>query len=140
MFYRFVNIDKCLSLSFYIDLPKLWYVFLALCQTKQAEVSPRFQSLMKLLLWTKVVERVKVLNALGPLCLWQCFNVLCIFCWLFPCSDTHAKSIQISRSKRFPNFCVVKRALCKKIRWKQAEKSLSKLEHFVVGFMTNDTS
>ena len=33
----------------------------------------RFQSLLKLLLWNKVVEEVKVLNALGPLCLCQCF-------------------------------------------------------------------
>ena len=31
-----------------------------------------FQSLSKLLLWTKGVERVKVLYALGRLCLWQC--------------------------------------------------------------------
>ena len=29
---------------------------------------------MELLLWTKGVEWVKVLNALGPLCLWQCIK------------------------------------------------------------------
>ena len=39
----------------------------------QAEVWPRFQSFLKLLLWTKGVEWIEVLNALGPLCLWQCF-------------------------------------------------------------------
>ena len=39
----------------------------------QAEVSKRFQSLLKLLLWIKGVEWVKVLNALGPLCLLQWF-------------------------------------------------------------------
>ena len=37
-----------------------------------AEVWPRFQNLTKLLLWTKGVKWVTVLNALGPLCLWQC--------------------------------------------------------------------
>ena len=37
----------------------------------------RFQSLLKLLLWSKGVEWVKVLNALGPLCLWQCFFWCC---------------------------------------------------------------
>ena len=36
------------------------------------EIPPRFKSSMKLLFWTKGVEWVKVLNALGLLCLWQC--------------------------------------------------------------------
>ena len=31
-----------------------------------------------LLLWTKDVEWVKVLNALDPLCLWQCFLILTV--------------------------------------------------------------
>ena len=38
---------------------------------KQHQVWPRVQSLLKLLLRPKVVEWVKVLNALGPLCIWQ---------------------------------------------------------------------
>ena len=42
----------------------------------KAEVWPTFQSLLKLLLWTKGVEWVKILNVLGPLCLWQCFFTL----------------------------------------------------------------
>ena len=36
---------------------------------KQHQVWPRVQSLLKLLLRPKVVEWVKVLNALGPLCI-----------------------------------------------------------------------
>ena len=47
-----------------MDLSKLSDVFFALCQTNQAEVWPRFQSLLNLLLWTIGVEWV--LNALGP--------------------------------------------------------------------------
>ena len=39
----------------------------------QTVVGPRDQSLLKLLLRPKGVDRVKVLNALGPLCLWRCF-------------------------------------------------------------------
>ena len=53
-----------------MDLSNLLYVFLALCQTKP---SWSLTKISKLLLWTKGVEWVKVLNALGPLCLWQCF-------------------------------------------------------------------
>ena len=39
--------------------------------------------MLKLLLWTKGVEWVKVLNALGLLCLWQCIktNPQTIFFW-----------------------------------------------------------
>ena len=36
------------------------------------EIPPRFKSSMKLLFWAKDVEWVKVLIALGLLCLWQC--------------------------------------------------------------------
>ena len=55
-----------------MDFSKLFHVFLAKCQN-QAEVWPWLQSLLKLLLRPKGVDRVKVLNALGPLCLWRCF-------------------------------------------------------------------
>ena len=41
------------------------FIFLALCRVKS--------SFLKLLLWTKSVEWVKVLTALGLLCLWQFF-------------------------------------------------------------------
>ena len=44
--------------------------------SNKAEVWPTFQSLLKLLLWTKGVEWVKILYVLGPLCLWQCFFTL----------------------------------------------------------------
>ena len=44
--------------------------FLPFAKQNQAEVWPRFQSLLKLLLWTKGVKWIKVLNALGLLCLW----------------------------------------------------------------------
>ena len=54
-------------------LSRLFYVFLALCQTKPSWSLTKIQSLLKLLHWTKGVEWVKVRNALGPLCLWQCF-------------------------------------------------------------------
>ena len=57
----------------YLDMSKLFDVFLALCKTKTSWDWPKFQSLWKLLLWTKGVEWVKVLNALGPLCLCQWF-------------------------------------------------------------------
>ena len=48
-------------------------------------VWPRYQSLLKLLLWTKVVEWVRVLNAMGPFCLWQCLlkRVVGIFVWIY---------------------------------------------------------
>ena len=43
----------------------------------QAEVWPRFQSLLKLPLWAKGVEWNKVLNVWGQLCLWQCLLFTC---------------------------------------------------------------
>ena len=45
--------------------------FSPFAQQNQAEVWPRFQSSLKLLLWTKGVEWVKVLNSLGLLYFWQ---------------------------------------------------------------------
>ena len=63
----------------------LFHVFLALLPKKK-EVWPRFQSLLKLLLWTQGVEWDIVLNALGPLCHWQClFYLFPSFQWI--CSD-----------------------------------------------------
>ena len=84
LLHGFVKIDIWISLSCYMNLSKLIHIFTWICQIcfmyfwpfakqKQAEVGPRFQSLLKLLLWTEGIEWVKVLNALGPLCLWQCF-------------------------------------------------------------------
>ena len=60
-----------------MDLSKLFYVFLALCQTKANW--PKFQSLLKLLLWKKGVEWFKVLNAcLGYLgSIWPFFSITC---------------------------------------------------------------
>ena len=68
--------NHCFALSLicwncYIDLYLSMY-FSPFAKQNQAEVWPRFQSLLKLLLWTKAVEWVKVLNASGRSCLWQC--------------------------------------------------------------------
>ena len=52
--------------------------FLKLLRQTNHDVWPRFQSLLKLLLWTKDVEWVKVHNVLGPLCPWQCLY-LCLY-------------------------------------------------------------
>ena len=46
--------------------------FTPFAKQNDAEIWPRFQSLLKVLLWTRGVNGVKALNALGPLCLWQC--------------------------------------------------------------------
>ena len=50
-----------------MDLSKLFFIFFALCQTNQAKFGQDFKAC-----WTIGVEWIKVLNALGPLCLWQC--------------------------------------------------------------------
>ena len=68
----------------HIDPPKL-------TKLNQAEVWPRLQCLLKLLLSTKGVEWVKVLNSLDLLCLWQWFCILsshtrCSIPW---CTDSH---------------------------------------------------
>ena len=67
--------NHCFALSLicyncYIDLYLCLY-FSPFAKQNQAEVWPRFQSLLKLLIWTKDVECVKVLDSLGPSCLWQ---------------------------------------------------------------------
>ena len=59
-------------LKFFVDLSKLFYVFLALCQTKPSWCLTNISSLLKPLLWTKGVEGA---NALGLLCLWQCLII-----------------------------------------------------------------
>ena len=56
-------------ISCYMGLSKLFHFFPALCQNKP---TCRLTKISKL--WTKLVEWVKVLNALGRLCLWQCFE------------------------------------------------------------------
>ena len=58
--------------------------FLPFAKMKKVSLSLiKIQSLLKPLLWTKGDEWVKVLNALGPLCLWQCIktNPRTIFFW-----------------------------------------------------------
>ena len=61
--------------------------FSPFAKQNQAEVWPRFQSLLRLLFWNKVVEWVKVLNALGRLCLWQCLKCQCWHHWWDSCSE-----------------------------------------------------
>ena len=56
-----------------MDLSKLFYFFSPSVKRNRAEIWPILQSLLKLLHQRKDVEWVKVLNALGPLCLWQRF-------------------------------------------------------------------
>ena len=56
-----------------MDLARFFYVSSSFAKQNQGDAWPRFQSLLKLLLWKKVTEWVKVLNVLGTLCLWQCF-------------------------------------------------------------------
>ena len=86
LLHGFVKNGTWISVSCYMNLSRLMHGFFKvitwICQScsmwfsakqNQAEVWPRFQSLLKLLALTKGVEWVKVLNALGPLCLWQCF-------------------------------------------------------------------
>ena len=63
-----------------------------LAKQKQAEFCPRFPNLLKFLLWTKGIELVKTLNALGPLCLFlfklfcsRVQNFCCRFLFLWYC-------------------------------------------------------
>ena len=63
------------SLSCFVDLSKISMYFLPFFKQNQAEVWSQFQSLLMLLLWTIGDKWVKILNALGLLCLWQCFNL-----------------------------------------------------------------
>ena len=69
--------------NWYMDLLKLLRGFVpCICsmyfspfaKQNQAEVLPRFQSLLKLMLWTKGADWAKVINALRTLCLWKCFS------------------------------------------------------------------
>ena len=86
--------SKWISLSCYMDLSKLlnWFVkvvtlicqscslyFLPFAKQNKAEVWQRCQRLLKLLLWTKGVEWVKVLNAFGPL--WPNMHIWVLQIW-----------------------------------------------------------
>ena len=81
----FVKIDTWISLSLLYEFVKLatymvlswicqnWYMDLHnLALQNKTNVWPGFQSLLKFLLQSKGVGWVKILNALGQLCLWQC--------------------------------------------------------------------
>ena len=92
----FLKIDTWIYLRSYMDLSKLlhgflkvvnmhlsklFYVFLALCWTK---LSWSLTKISEVLLWNRFVEWVKVLNAVGPLCLWQCLSFVggfVLFSW-----------------------------------------------------------
>ena len=72
LLHGFVRIGTLTSLSCYTDQSKLFYLYLLpFARQNQAKVWPIFQSFLKLLLWTKGVEWVKL--ALGLLCLRQYF-------------------------------------------------------------------
>ena len=69
--HEFVHIDLWISLSWILDLPKLFYVFLAFCQTKPGRSLARIVE--KLLFWTDGVEWIKALNAFAGItskCIW----------------------------------------------------------------------
>ena len=105
----------------YMDLSMFWYGFVKdaiwICWSccigfvrvvilisrhlpkKLADLWPTFQSLLKLLLWTKGVDWVKAFNALGLLCLWQCFYTVKEFL----CSDLFGKNIIIQLYQTCPN-------------------------------------
>ena len=55
-----------------MDFSSCFIYVLPFAKQNRAEVWPRFQILLNLLFWTKGVEWVLVLDALSPLCLWQC--------------------------------------------------------------------
>ena len=76
MLHGFVDIDIWISLGCYMDFSKMFYVFLALCQTKP---SWRLTKISKLVGASALncFEWVEVLNALGKLCLWQCLGSWC---------------------------------------------------------------
>ena len=82
LLHGFIKIDTWISASFYMDLSKLFQVFLALAKQNQAEVWQRIQSSLKLLHRLIAVYWVKVLNALDPLCLWQCLLIVVGSSWL----------------------------------------------------------
>ena len=52
-----------------MDLSKYFYLFLALCKTTPSLSFTKISKLFELLHWTKGVEWVKALNALGLLCI-----------------------------------------------------------------------
>ena len=67
--YGFVKVAKWICFDCCMDLSKLLFVFLALFQTKPSWNLTKTCSLLKLLLWTKVVECL-----LGLLHFWHCFS------------------------------------------------------------------
>ena len=71
----FFKVVAWISLSCKFDLSKIYMYFLPFFKQNQAEVWSQFQSLLMLLLWTIGDKWVKILNALGVLCLWPCFNL-----------------------------------------------------------------
>ena len=103
--HEFICFDMDLSKTLYGFLEvvawvyRVVYLFLAICQKKLADLWPRFQSWLKLLLWTKCVDWVKAFNASGPLCLCQCFHSVTEFL----CSDLFGKNTIIQLYQKCPN-------------------------------------
>ena len=100
---------------------------LTLPKINQTEVWPRFQSLSKLLLWTKCVKWVKVLlKALGHLCLWRCL-IVARYILLQDCSAfVHKKCTNIVLNSSFLFFIVL-------IRDAPLSKKCIFFEHFSKG-------
>ena len=79
-----------ICLCCYMDVSKLLHAFLALCQTSCLQIGPRFQSLLKLLFWSKAVDWAEALNAVGQLGLKQCFSSAPCFPTVILCRRTLA--------------------------------------------------
>ena len=85
IFTHFIRISRSANAE-HISSDVHGFVTVVLCifaKQNQAEVWPRFPTLLKLLLWTKVVEWLKLRNALCPLCLWQCFLLIFLFFFVY---------------------------------------------------------
>ena len=69
------KVVRCISQTCYMYLSKLSHAFLALCQTKPAEVWPRFWSVLKLLLccWMNLV--VKFTNFVSCTAIYDLFQM-----------------------------------------------------------------
>ena len=74
LIYRFLWFVTGICQKCYMDFPKFFYVILSHCQTNPSWSLTKISKHIKAsALNYRCEEWVKVVNALGPLCLWQCF-------------------------------------------------------------------
>ena len=94
----------------YMDMSKLFYLFLALCQTKPRWSLTKSSKLLEASAQTKRCWLSQSAQCLGLLCLWQCFNLSFLPCnyhiiWL-PISTTSFPCISL----KIPTFSLLLRA------------------------------